>query len=402
MRRSLLSVLAVAIPAFLIVACSATRSPVLERDSLFRLSYGIMEDQVELLMGGDAVNRKTSVYMRGGLVLVASGYGNRIMEFTSYGDLLTLYYNPENNPEPVLVQPTVDPELEANRRAYAHLFNAVGEIAVTGRGDLLVEDRVPDRLAVFDDDLGVMLNRVVVRLDSEGNQIDYLGQEGIGGTYFPYVQHIDVTSNNEIVVVTTAIDRVITFWFAEDGTLLRRIEIDSGSLPVPSGVTTSPVLGEVFADRDLRRLYLKIDYAVENDGSNGEQDSDQVMMARIYWLDIEDGQYDGFVDIPPVPRLVGVDDSGDETISNFYEFLGTASGEQLFLLAQRSRRESQLLILNTSGKVVRRRSLVIDYDEVVCRDLQISETGVLTGLLASRDDVEIVWWRTDRLLGGSQ
>ena len=402
MPRRLRVVLCTVIPILFVSGCSQTRSPVLERESLFTLNYGKMEDQVELLMGDEAVTRKTSVSMRGGLILVASGYGNRIMQFTSYGDLLTLFYNPDNNPEPVLVQTTVDPDRVTNRRAYDYRFNAVGEVAVTSTGDLLVEDRVPERAAILDPELGVMLNRVVVLLDSDEDRVVYLGQEGIGGTFFPYIQHIDVTSRDEIVVVTTAVDRVLVFWFDADGTLLRRIEIENGSLPVPSGVTTTPVLGGVFPDRDLRRLYLKVDYAIDDDGTNGGRDDNQQMMARIYWIDIDDGEYEGFVDVPSVPPLAAANGSDNRRISNHYEFLGTASGEHLFLLAQRSRKESLLLILNTSGKVVRRRSLQIDYDEVVYRDFDLSESGIITGLLATRDDVEIVWWRTDRLFGGGR
>ena len=83
-----------------------------------------------------------------------------------------------------------------------------------------------------------------------------------------------------------------------------------------------------------------------------------------------------------------------------YEFLGTAPGEHLFLLSQESTQTSQLLILNANGRVVRRRTLEIDYDEVIYRDLHISDTGVLSGLLATREDVRVVWWRTDRLFAG--
>jgi hypothetical protein len=59
-----------------------------------------------------------------------------------------------------------------------------------------------------------------------------------------------------------------------------------------------------------------------------------------------------------------------------------------------------LLILHTSGRVVRRRTLEINYDEVIYRDLHISRAGILSGLLATRDDVQVVWWRTDRLFEG--
>lgn len=384
-----------------VLGCSRNRVPVLEEEQLFSLQYGKMEDQLELFLDGSAVTRKTRLAMRGGLFFIASGYGNRIMEFTSYGDLLKLYYNPAENPRPVMLQSGDDEVRLTNRRAYEYDFNVVGEVAVTSDNTLLVEDQVPDRVAVFDEELGVRLNRVVVRLDRSGNQIDYLGQQGVGGDFLPYIRQIDVTADDEIVVVTTAPPRSIVFWYAADGTLLRRIEITPDTLPVPEEVGALPILESIHADHELRRLYAKVNYYV-SDAVGEEAGASAVdrLMSRIYWIDIDDGSYEGFVDVPAnVKRDDVLGAFGDEE-EFYYEFVGAASGEHLFLLSQESRTRSTLLILHTSGKVVRRRALDIDYDDLVIRDLHLSHSGILSALIATREQVDIVWWRTDRLFEG--
>jgi hypothetical protein len=368
----------------LAAGCSRSAAPILDHEHLFSLEYGKMEDQVELFLDGSAVTRKTRLAMRGGLFFVASGYGNRIMEFTSFGDLLTLYYNPSQNPRPVMLQPGSGEARQTNRRAYEYEFN---------------EDQVPDRVAVFDEELGVRLNRVVVRLDRSGNQIDYLGQGGIGGDFFPYIQEIDVTAHDEIVVIAAAPPRSIVYWFAADGTLMRRIEITPDTLPVPVEIDASPVLESIYADADLPRLYLKVNYYVTDSlGANAVGAGVDRLMSRIYWMDIDDGSYGGFVDVPRNVKRDSVLGAFGEEEEFFYEFVGTASGEHLFLLSQESREQSQLLILHTSGKVVRRRTLDIDYNEIVIRDLHLSNDGILSALMATRGDVDIVWWRSDRLV----
>ena len=108
----------------------------------------------------------------------------------------------------------------------------------------------------------------------------------------------------------------------------------------------------------------------------------------------------GFVDVPRNVKRDGVMGELGEQTEFQYEFLGTAPGEHLFLLSQESAQTSQLLILNAGGRVVRRRTLEIDYDEVIYRDFHISDTGILSALLATREDVRIVWWRTDKLFPG--
>ena len=378
--------------------CTRSQVPLLQREGLFSLQYGQMEDQVPLFLDGSAVTRKTRLAMRGGLFYLASGYGSRIMEFTSFGDLITLYYNPAQNPRPVMLQSASDAGRASNRRAHRYPFNIVGEVAVTSRNTLLVEDRVPDRVAVFDEGLEVMLNRVVVRLDRSGQQIDYLGQEGVGGTFFPYIRSIDVTALDEIVVTTIAPPRSIVYWYDAAGSLLRQIEITPDTLPVPTEIAAAPLLESIRPDYELRRLYLKVNYYVrERHGPAQSIQSVDRLMSRIYWINIDDGTYEGFVD---VPRNVGRDPVFGRQATQeefYYEFIGAASNEHLFLLSQESRDQSQLLVLHTSGKVVRRRTLDIDYNEIVIRDLHLSGNGILSAMFATRDDVEIVWWRTDRL-----
>ena len=382
----------------ILAGCRESRAPSLSREDLFTVEYGRMEDQVELFFGDGPIDRKTNIVMRDGLFRLASGYGSKIMEFTSFGDLISLFYNAAVNPVPVLLQSQTDPERITNRQAFEFPFNVVGEIAVTPDGSLLVEDIVPARAAEFDGDLGVMLNRIVVRFDASGNQIDYLGQEGVGGTYLPYVHRIDTTEVGDIVVTTIAPPKTVVFWYSSDGTLLRRIDSAPPEYPVPADQPTVAVLESVHPDRVLRRLYAKFDYYVQSPGGGSGSES----LSRIYWLDINDGVYGGFVDVPRnVSRDGSLGDRGNEAVYQ-YELIGTAPGERLFLLSQESETTSELLILSSSGRVIRRRTLEIDYDEVVFRDLYISDTGILTALLASRESARVVWWRTDRLISRRQ
>ncbi len=383
--------------------CGRAQVPLLQREGLFSIEYGKMEDQVGLFLDGSAVTRKTRLAMRGGLFYLASGYDNRIMEFTSFGDLLTLYFNPAQNPRPVMLRTGADGDRVSNRRAFEYPFNIVGEIAVTSESTLLVEDQVPDRVAVFDEELGVMLNRLVVRLDRTGRQIDYLGQEGIGGAFFPFIKSIDVTANDEIVVTALAPPRTIVYWFAADGTLLRRIEITPDALPVPTETAAAPLLESVRPDHDLRRLYLKVNYYVrERHGPAQRVESVDRLMSRVYWIDIDDGGYEGYVEVPRNVRRDSLFGSTADEQEFYYELIGAAPGEHLFLLSKESREQSQLLILHTSGQVIRRRTLDIDYNEIVIRDLNLSNTGILSAMFATREDVSIVWWRTDRLFEARQ
>jgi len=373
-----------------LASCRETRSPSLNREDLFELAYGKMEDEVEMFFADGPIDQKTNLVMRDGLFRLGSAYGNKIMEFTSYGDLISLIYNPDENPVPVLLESRTSPDRFTNRQAVEFPFISVGEIAVAADGSLLVEDRVPDRVSEYDEELAVELNRIVIRFDAAGNQVDYLGQEGVGGTYLPYINRIDTTQTGDIVVTTIAPPRTIVFWYSSDGTLLRRIDIAPPNYPVAADQPATVTLDSIQPDKVRRRLYAKFDYYVSNPQSGPDS------FSRIYWLDIADGVYGGFLDVPQIVSR-GAQSRGQLPLYH-YEFLGTAPGDTLFLLGQEDESHSELLILSTSGRVMRRRTIELDYAEVVFRDLSISDTGILTGLLASRDSAKVVWWRTDRLI----
>jgi hypothetical protein len=243
-----------------------------------------------------------------------------------------------------------------------------------------------------------MLNRLVVRFDPDGNQVDYLGQEDIGGTYLPYIHSLAPTGRGDLFVTTIASDRTVVFWYAADGTLLRRIDLAPETYPVPGDQAAVAILEAVHPDKELRRLYAKFDY--HHEGLDGETEiRESRTTSRIYWMDISDGVYAGYMDVPRNTVRSGSGGIGRPTEYQ-YEFLGTAPNQHLFLLSQDGETSSQLLILNGAGRVVRRRTIEIDYDEVVFRDLHISSTGILSGLLASRESATVVWWRTDRLFSG--
>lgn len=379
----------------LLGSCVRGALPRLESRELFRLGYGKLEGELDMFRTGLVGNTRTRLVMSDGLFYIANGASNKVMEFTSYGDLITLFYNPQENPQPVSVQSRGQGERLFNLKAIPHAFIDVGEVAVTSDKIVLVEDRVPDRLVSLDEELGVKPNRIVVRFDPASDQVDYLGQEGVGGSYFPYIQRLSVTNNDEIVVVTVADAQWLVFWFDSEGRLLRKITIRPESLPASDQHDAIPILESIVPDRELPRLYLKMNYYVPSrDEETGARFGIEELISRIYWISADDGVYEGYVD---VPRNTRRDRLRDERQEYYYELIDAAPGEHLFLLSQITPEISELLILHTGGRVVRRREIVLDSEEVLFRDLDVSSGGILSALFATRADARVLWWRTDRL-----
>ncbi len=385
----------------LLSGCMPGQVRSLDRNELFSLDIGRGENEIDLFeVGGGPLNEKTRVYMRDGLVYISNGAANKVMELTSYGDLLTLWYNPDTNPRPVMLQSTPTPDTVTNKRAHAYAFTQVGEVAVTSDKTLIAEDLVSDERSIFDEELGVSLNRIVLRFAPSGELLDYLGQEGIGGTPFPYIEDIHVTLHDEIVVTTRTMDSWLVFWYNKGGDPLYNVEISLDRLPVPEGLELIPQLETIIPDRETRRLYLKLDYYEESyDEDTGASYGINKTISRIYWLELDSGEYQGYVDIPRnTASVTGSNVFDRETVEYLYQFVGTAPGNHLYLLSREEDEQTQLLIMNTSGRVVKRRNLHIEDDRVVYKTVSVSPTGILTALLGFEERVDLMWWRSDRLL----
>ncbi|MDZ7795145.1 MAG: hypothetical protein U5P10_16085 [Spirochaetia bacterium] len=294
-----LIILLTLLPVLFLLSCQVDEQRTLEREKLFELEIGKMEDQLDMLqLRGIPFRQKSRILMRNGLFFISNGSSQKVMEFTSYGDIVSLYYNPDQNPEPFLLNENAPDDQLSNRRAFKYPFKEVGEIAVTSNKTLLVEDRVSEMQQEYDKEIQAMLNRVVLRFDQNGQMIDYLGREGSGGTPFPYIESIQVTNSDQIVVISRSIQHWFVYWFNSQGSLLYEATISRSNLPVPEGQELLPSLGSVSADTDEHLLYLKIDYYGGESTDTGTKRNIYFQHSRIWWYDLESEKYAGSVTVP--------------------------------------------------------------------------------------------------------
>ena len=253
--RQIISVfILIALAAAVLVAlsgCAGSQPRALDREKLFSLSIGRAEDEVDLYRRqSDPLVQQNHLAMQDGFFYVSNAASNKVMELTSYGDLISLWYNRDENPQPVLLQANPNENSVVNRRAHQYPFTRVGDIAITGQKELYAVDLVTEERAIYDQNLGVMLNRIVLRFNSSGELVDYVGQEGIGGTPFPYVERIAVSSGGELVVVSRTADVWLIFWYDRRGNHLYTAEISLDRLPVPAETNGSSEEGDAEGAED--------------------------------------------------------------------------------------------------------------------------------------------------------
>ncbi len=396
------ALLPLVLPAALVLlglaACRPTAVEVLPREELFSLGIGKMDNQLDLFqLQGQGYAQKIGLYMRDGLFYVANSSAGKVMELSSYGDLIFLLYDPRTNPPPVSFSTGASDNLAATRKAVAYRLERIGELAVDSAKRLYLEDTVSQERQVTDKGLGVLLSRVVLRFDRHGKLEDFIGQEGVGGTPFPYIESLYVTGRDELVVISRTPRSWLVFWYSAAGSLQHQLTVESPSLPALAGAPAATLsLGKLVPDLERRTLYAVLYY---HDPQAPSGDPAQGYLTRIYRIDAETGRYDGYIDAPAdAVRQAAAGSQAGEQLPPSYELLGVNTRGEFFLLRRQDTNLFRLLVLDRSGRVLARRNLVMEDSELYLKVLNLSAEGIIYALLAEEYRARIVWWRSDRLL----
>ncbi|MDR2246657.1 MAG: hypothetical protein LBE17_08365 [Treponema sp.] len=389
-----------ALVSLILLLCGCNNEQILSvsREDLFSLDIGRLEDQLDLfnIEGGRSV-QKTSLAMRDGLFYIANGTGEKIVRYTSYGDLLFMIYNDETNPPPLSLRPLGEHAGSVTRWALTYPLRSPGAIAVDSRKHIYAEDRLPYERHSFDTKNKALLDSIILHFDADGRFVGYLGQEGAGGTPFPRINGVFITIQDELAVICRLPQGWHIYWFDNEGVPLYQIPLPDKAFPIPqdrSGVF--PSVDAIAAAPDARRLFIKVDYYRDildeytNTRTGNEGDG-----SVIWIMNVEDGSYAGTIEVPFFEYTV-IANNRRVTENLFYSMLGVIRDNRIFLSFPVEGGYS-ILILSADSREQRRGFIQVDNEELWFNTFYVSEDGILSGLLATNWEVKMVWWRTDRL-----
>ncbi|MCR5764124.1 MAG: hypothetical protein K6G00_12160 [Treponema sp.] len=371
----------------------------LEKKEIFTLDYGNFENQLNIFDISSVNDINTSLVMRNGFFYIMNSEALKIMEMSSYGDLITFYYNPQRNKAPSYAE--ADNAKSATRRAVEYEFNELSAITVDSRKYLYAVDKFPFDRQDQDSENGQVLSQIVLRFNSEGKYMDYIGQQGPGGMPFPYIKSIHATNDNELVVITYSNENYTIYWFSSDGYLLYKMPVYKQNVPSPfeSGDASKSwhSISNIVPDYNERMLYLKIDfYSSTIDEASHLQSGIMFNGTYIYSLNIEDGKFGEPLEILPYTEQ-NTEGFSNERYEIPYDFLGiTENGWFFFFINTDSGFNVQMI--QRDGQRILKRNLPINRKDILYYSLDLSNNGILSALFIKNDRAEIDWWRTDSLI----
>jgi hypothetical protein len=395
---------AAALGLLLCLSCAGDRTAAIAREELFTLEIGRLEDQIDLFnLEGSRSLRKTTLAMRDGFFYIANGNGEKVVQYTSYGDLLFMIYNDETNPPPLTLRTGSEEAGVVTRWALPYPLREPGSIAVDARKHIYVEDRFPYERHSFDLESKALLDGMVLHFDDEGRFVEYLGQEGVGGTPFPKIEGLYTSARNELAVVCRLPQGWSIYWFDAEGTVLFYIPLPNSLIPVPPDrMAVTPSVDTIAASPDTREIYIKVDYYRDiYDESTGTRTGSVPDSSIIWIMNVEDGGYTGAMEVPFF-EYTFTENNRQVTENLLYSLLGVIRGGKVFLSFPVEEGYAILILASGSspGSEQHRGLIRVDHEELQFNAFCLSPEGILSGLLAVDWEAKLVWWRTDTLAAG--
>lgn len=368
-------------------------------NSLFTLGYGNFEDELNLFDLARTGSVRTYMTMRDGFFYIANGEAKKILELNSYGDLLSLYYNDEVLKDVAFAGKD---SLNSTKKAISYPFNTLGPIAVDSRKYLYAVDTLPAERHEKDSSARLLLSFVVLRFDSTGKFIDYLGQQGPGGTPFPFVKNIYTTQENELVVVCTTNEGLTAYWFGTNGFLLYTIPVTQSTVPKIQREESNEApayisIENIVPDSRERKLYVKVDYyATSLDSALKVQSGIDYYTTLLCPLNVETGLYDEPLEIPSYEYSV-TENITKEIYNLPFDFLGVTDNGWFFFIVP-SEEGFIVQMVQPDGQRIVKRALSVDHSKILYYTLSLSGNGIISALFVKNENAEALWWRTDSLL----
>lgn len=385
--------------ALLITSCNQNdRIESLQETDLFTISYGNFEEQLAVADLNTVGNVRYGLAMRDGFFYIVDGEGKKTMELNSYGDLLTLFYNEDSKTADLINKS--EKNNSSVHREIGFPFDYPGMIAVDSKKCIYTVCTIPKNRQELNAE-GYLCSQTVLRFDRDGTNVDYIGQQGPGGTPFPLIKNIYTTKKDELVVICNSDNGFISYWFDKDGALKYTIYINSDNIPAVGSFDSKTdsyfTIENIIPDQNDYKFYVYVNYY------NSFVDDDSMIMSGInyvqtllYTLNCDTETFEDTVSIPPYEESVVVDYS-KLTYKIPYDFMGiTEDGWKYFII--KTSTGFNIEMLQSESQKILRRQLSFNHTDNLYYNMYLSSNGIIAALYLDKDQASVVWYRTDKLI----
>lgn len=383
--------------AFFCFSCYKENVQDMKREDLFSLSYGSFEDDINLSNIYKIPNNSvdSQILMKKGFFYISNSGSKKVLKLTSFGDLLAVYYNGEYNRMPDFINQKKDDVL-STREAIEYPFNFPTFIAVLENKSVYIVDTLTEDRIEYDLEDNIGLRNIVLHFNEKGEFIDYIGQEGYGGSPFPTIDAIYSNIQNEIIVVCRVNQNVRVYFYNNKGALVHKYSISTDSFPdiYKEKKETYMNIDRLVPNGDS--LYVKVDYYVQEiDTISNVKKGIMYDKTMLHKFDRKTKTYINSVELP-FYEDTEIRNGDTIKIKRIYELIGITDDEKCFLMTPKNE-VFALAIFDIKNNKTYKHSLIVP-SKTIYNNFYVSNDGILCALFADDEKVRVSMWQTNILL----
>ena len=366
------------------------RYRIMNQDMLFSLDIGKMENEFYLSVLPQETRVVRDNYVnQNGLFYISNSHINKVMVVSPFGDLITLFYDPKINPSPVLLNNQHDQDVVFNLNAYPHDFINIGLICSNKKNHIFIEDELFPNSPQKDATSGISFNRVIKWFDNNGEYLNYIGQEGLGGTPFSHISALFMGNKDRLSVVCKEQNLWKIFIYDSSGKLIHSIVFDDKISPWNTG--DDIVFSEdVLVDYACSKILVKVNsYERNYIGSDEHIGSINFKETAIWVYNINEAQFVSQFSLPR--KFIQIEGYTPHVV--LYDLIGFDKYTNLYFIAPYQDELYDLLVVNVQGKTIGKTRLKIDKRNLYFNQFYVSEDGIISSLLGYDEKVYFHQWR---------
>ena len=368
----------------------------MEREDLFSLFYGSFEDDMNLsnIYKNPSNNVDSQIVMKKGFFYISNPGAKKILKLTSFGDLLAVYYNGEYNRMPDFMN-LKKTDVLSTREAIEYPFNFPTFIAVLENKNVYVVDGLTEDRIEYDLENNIGLRNVVLHFNEKNEFVDYIGQEGYGGSPFPTIDAIYSNNKNEIIVVCRVNQNVRLYFYNNKGVLVHKYSISKESIPdiYKEKKRVYMNIDRTIAVDDF--IYVKVDYYIQEIDSVSNVEKGIIYDKTV--LHQFDRKTKTYINSTELPFYEDNEIRDGDVIKTkrIYELIGMSEDGKCFLITPKNEIFA-LAIFDTKNNRTYKHNLIVPL-KTIYSNFYVSSDGILCALFADDEAVRVSMWQTNIL-----
>ncbi|NIZ46588.1 hypothetical protein PVA44_05170 [Entomospira nematocerorum] len=363
------SILLIILLTLLYGACKP-KEYTLDRQDLFTVQLGVLEDEIDFFdRSQQRLIHRNGFVLHNGFFYVYNSSLGKVMKFSNNGDILALLYTPRLN---------IPLQRLLGDRVWDHNFNELEQVEISHNSYIYAVDHTfIKESGLFSD---ITPKRIIKVFNERGEYLYFLGQTGIAGEPFTFIDTLVPTANG-MAVITREDDQWRIYHFSNSGELLT-VSIDINAAILSSNLQDIIYITDIKLSENGLIAYINATHVHDNKNES-----------VIYIFHTIENDIIGKLALPALHGVYPYTVLGSDYLQRIYFYAFNFKENTYHIMIYKSNQD------NSNLQKEEEITLRLPDDGILplMSQLYLARNGMIASMSIHERHVTFSWWRTDQV-----